>query len=188
MSHADTVRTLVLVVKGVPFRHTGAGRYPGAGGGFRPAPERRGGPSVIPAQAGIHGAGDGFRPAPERRGGGRSSYRRRPVSRGPGDGFRPPPERRGGPSVIPAQAGIQGWGWVPASAGTTRGAVRHTGAGRYPGGVRDGFRPPPERRGETPERRGGRPSYRRRPVSRGGEGWVPACAGTTRGAAGTTAA
>ena len=57
-----------------------------------------------------------------------------------------------------------------------RGAVRHTGAGRYPG-VGDGFRPPPERRGGAPERRlpkpvrkGGRPAYRRRPVSRGG-GW-----------------
>ena len=34
-------------------------RYPGVGDGFRPPPERRGGPSVIPAQAGIQGWGMG---------------------------------------------------------------------------------------------------------------------------------
>ena len=146
-------------------RHTGAGRYPGAGDGFRPPPERRlpkperrAGPSVIPAQAGIEGWGmgsglrrnDGCLSRNDERG--RPAYRRRPVSRGPGDGFRPPPERRAGPSGIPAQAGIQGAG--------------------------DGFRPAPERRLPKPVRKGGRPSYRRRPVSRGG-GWVPASAGTT---------
>ena len=104
-----------------PRRRCVGGETPGMGSGLR-RNDGWGGPSVIPAQAGIQGWGMGSGLRRRNDEGGRPSYRRRPVSRG--------------------------GGWVPACAGTTR---------------------------------GGRPSYRRRPVSRGG-GWVPACAGTTRGA------
>ena len=144
-------------------RHTGAGRYP-RGQGWVPAsagttgsetPERRGGPSGIPAARGeterrggvSRGAGDGFRPPPERRAGTPERRLPKPVRKGRGNGDGRPRrrcvgERRAPPPLLPSP-------WRSAKLRPTSAREGRSTAERAEsaGGRGDGFRPPPERRG-----------------------------------------